>query len=165
MIKDIIKLIDSHCENIEVKGINYQYLQITKFEDIEFSYGFCNDGWLIIDRGSIHIITSEDTNYLIFIKLFELSSSEVINKIEKGILDILGEKGDIFDFFPIYEITHTAFKMESSYWCNLNLDFLLNENLFNTNLVDLLKENINKKWIHQKLQHKIKHYISKVGKK
>ena len=156
----MIELIESANTIIKIKGIKFKYFHILDFNDIGFSYGICEEGWVIDDSDVLSLISWQDSNFIGFVRLLEMPFSDLVFKIEESLKVKKTMNYKWVDLFPISKITQTAFDMESSYWAELSLDFLLKADFHCKELTLFLKKNINKKWITQMLKHKMQEYIT-----
>ncbi|MFK7033444.1 hypothetical protein [Flavobacterium oreochromis] len=138
---------------------NVEYLDIVSFDEIKFSYGLNKKGWVINDDGVVKVISFTESNFIDFLKVLEMP----FDKIEKDIRNSLIKKKIEIDFswvdlFPIEGMIKTAFSMESSYWGELCLDFLVKSNFISEKIMILFEKSNKEKWFSQKMRHQIKKY-------
>ncbi|WP_452600687.1 hypothetical protein [Pontimicrobium sp. MEBiC06410] len=162
-MRNIKQIIENKGKLISYKDKNIKYLEIGNFKDISFRYGVTNDGWIIKNNNNFYLIKNNEKNYIVFFNILELPSDLIIRTVNDKIEELKENDLSIFDFFPIIQITETAFNMESSYWSILCLDLLLKSKLYKTELLDYLYHEKKAKWIPQPLKHKILKYISRVN--
>nr|WP_315252459.1 hypothetical protein [uncultured Flavobacterium sp.] len=156
----MIELIESTNTTTKINDVEFKYFHILDFNDIGFSYGICEEGWVINDSGVLSLISWKDSNFIGFVRLLEMPFSDLVFKIEESLKVKKTMNCKWVDLFPISKITQTTFDMESPYWVGLSLDFLFKADFHSTELVSFFKKNINEKWISQILKHKMQKYIN-----
>ena len=161
---NILELINYKDLTIEVSSIKYNYFHVTDFNNLHFSYGFCKEGWIINDNEKLSLIPFGETNFISFIKLLEIPYDDLVNNIQKAIEEEKTDELYWTDLIPIVGIIKTSFNIESVYWSELSLDFLLQAKFYSDELSVFLNEKAITKWGSQKLKHKIKTYFSRSEK-
>ncbi|MET3047483.1 hypothetical protein [Flavobacterium covae] len=141
---------------------NFEYLDIASFDEIKFSYGLNKRGWVVNDDRVVKVIPFTESNFIDFLKVLEIP----FNKIERNIIDSLVKKNIKIDFnwvelFPIEGVIETVFGMESTYWGELCLDFLIESNFISEKMIILFEKSNDEKWFSQKMRHQIKRYITR----
>lgn len=160
----ILELIKYNSSIIEILNKKYDYFHIAHFNDLEFSYGFSKEGWIVEEHGKTTLIRCTDTNYISFVKLLEIPFNDFVNEIETTIVNNKLVEYKWVDLFPIDGVIKTCMNSESTYWSELGLEFLLSARFYSNELSAFLTEKLNEKWLTQKLKHQIKKYFSHSSK-
>jgi hypothetical protein len=155
---NILELIKNQKTIIEVSGVKYNYFHIADFNKINFSYGLCKDGWIVNEDGKLSLVFYDDTNFISFLKLLEISFDDLHNYIQKSLNTKTVIDHNWIELFPIAKITQTCLNMESIYWSELSLNFLLKSKFHSIELSLFLNLKMNEKWVTQQLKHKIQKY-------
>jgi hypothetical protein len=158
MIKNFLP---QNSDTLTINGCKYSYLEVYTASSLDFSYGFCNKGWLVRNENKWDLIPWDSGNYLSFLKILELPHSKLYDSILNNVNRIAGNRNALLDFFPIENIVNISFKMESEYWSALSLEFILENNIYIQEL-KLLQGYSNSTWLSQATRHNLRSYISRI---
>lgn len=123
------------------------YIEIANFHNINFVYGISIKGWIVFEDNVLKIISFETGNFSPFLKTLEINYVEFKRAFE--------EEFRIKEVFPIFEILKLSFNAESCYWSNLSLDFLINIDFINNEIICFLSDQQSNKWTNQNIKQKI----------
>ncbi|MFB9108520.1 hypothetical protein [Flavobacterium gyeonganense] len=131
-------------ENKEIK-----FKKIANFESINFSYGMCELGWLIIrEKFGTKLILWQSSDFRDFLVLLEIDFTEFQNSfIDKNL--------EFKDVFPIQEILSMILGSESNYWAELFTNLLIKEKSFQSNILSVFDNYKINKWASQRLKHNV----------
>lgn len=159
----ILELIKHKNLVIEISNLQYDYFHIADFKDLDFSYGFSKEGWILKEHEKFSLIPWTDTNYISFVKLLEIPFNDFVGEIEKTIVSNKIMDCLWIDLFPVNEVIKTCLNSESAYWSELSLEFLLLSRFNSAELSTFLSDKLNETWLTQKLKHKMKKYFSNIS--
>ncbi|MCE7992157.1 MAG: hypothetical protein HEP71_09265 [Roseivirga sp.] len=150
-------------DRILIDNLSYEYVELFRDSGTNFRYGYCLIGWVVFDDENNHaLIKWNGLNFLGFLRILELNSIEVFTSISDRVKQLANEKMEFLDFFPIVGIVKTCFSMQSNYWSELCLNFLLKNKLYQKQLT-FLREYKNCSWCNQKVNHMIWTYLSRMN--
>ena len=157
---DLKQVVEKKGKLIEVDGDSIKYFEIMSIADLDFKYGISDKGWLVCYDNEKTLIKTD--NYVILFKLLELPFEELIAELRKNPQFESFKVNEINNLIPLVDMLKISLKMESDYWATLNLEMLLQCEVYDASLVNALMTLHNKKWPSQKLKHKAQTYMSRV---
>ncbi|WMJ73486.1 hypothetical protein RCC89_09980 [Cytophagaceae bacterium ABcell3] len=135
------------------------YLRIFTYPPKGYEFGISQDGWVLIEESDILIVFWDSNNFIGLLKTLEIPHFTLKSIIDNKMQEYKINESYFDQVFPIKGMTITAFNMESDYWSNLSIEFLLTANILVEDLKIVFKSKISEKWVGQKLKHKMKKYI------
>lgn len=129
--------------------------KIIEIPEQEYECYYLGGRWKIIHRGVTREVILEPFYGVSFYIIFENIKTIVPQfKTITQTNDLL-----LFDIFPIQLILEELIENQQNYWLNLCVDFIVEMNVLNQELVNVLLKTKNNKAFTQSVRHKIRRVI------
>ncbi|REC49483.1 hypothetical protein [Chryseobacterium pennipullorum] len=121
----------------------------------EYECYYLDDRWKIIHKGKTNKIYADSIYGVPFYIIFEY-----IEDVSKQLTTLIHTYDvSLSDIFPVQLILEELIEHQQNYWLNLYVDFIVEINVLNQDMIKALLKTKNNKVFTQSVRHKIKKVI------